>query len=150
MDRVTIRPAREQDRPQVEAMLVRAGLPADGLDAQFGEGFAVAEEDGRVAGAAGVEVYGTFGLLRSVVVDGAMRGRGLGVRLADDRVAWARRRGLDAVYLLTTTAAGFFPRLGFVRIARDDVPAEVRASPEFAALCPASAAVMALRLDGGR
>jgi len=41
----------------------------------------------------------------------------------------------------------FFARLGFVAIRRDDVPGGVRASEEFASLCPASATVMHRAID---
>jgi N-acetylglutamate synthase-like GNAT family acetyltransferase len=43
------------------------------------------------------------------------------------------------VYLLTTTTAGYFPRFGFARIARAEVPSSVQESVEFTAACPASA-----------
>jgi amino-acid N-acetyltransferase len=74
------------------------------------------------------------------------RGRGSAQRLTRERLRWAAARGLDTVYLMTTTAAGFFPRLGFEPVARDQVPAAVRGSLQFASVCPSTAAVMALRL----
>ena len=52
-----------------------------------------------------------------------------------------------ARHLLTNTAAGYFPRLGFAPVARDEVPAEVRGSLQFASVCPSTAAVLALRLE---
>jgi amino-acid N-acetyltransferase len=106
----------------------------------------VAVADDGIVGAAGVEVYGRSGLLRSVAVDPAWRGRGLGMQLTRERLAWAEARGLDTVYLLTTTAAGFFPRLGFAPVDRDAVPATVRESTQFAGVCPSTAAVLALRI----
>ena len=58
----------------------------------------------------------------------------------------ARANGVDTVYLLTTTAERFFPRLGFEPITRDQVPTTVQASVEFRSACPASAVVMRKRL----
>jgi hypothetical protein len=58
----------------------------------------------------------------------------------------ARNCGVTDVYLLTTTAAEFFPRLGFARIARDAAPRVVQTSTEFQSACPASAAAMHVRL----
>ena len=46
------------------------------------------------------------------------------------------------MYLLTTTAEGWFPRFGFERIAREEVSEAVRGSVEFGGACPATAAVM--------
>ena len=54
--------------------------------------------------------------------------------------------GLDALYLLTTTAQDWFPRFGFERVDRSSTPPEIAGSDEFAELCPASAVVMRLDL----
>jgi amino-acid N-acetyltransferase len=147
-----IRPAAASDIDAVRTLLREAGLPDDGLADQFGPSFVVAEAEGADAGsgaaagtlvgAAGVEVHGVFGLLRSVVVAPSRRGTGIGKALVADRLAWARTEGLSAVYLLTTTAPDFFVALGFARTARDAAPAEIRASREFATICPGSSVLM--------
>ena len=54
----------------------------------------------------------------------------------------ARERGVQDVYLLTTTAEDYFPRFGFRRVDRREVPAEVQASVEFRKACPGSAVAM--------
>ena len=137
-----IREAEASDLGLVRALLVEAGLPADGLEDQFGPRYAVAEAGGALVGAAGVEVYGAFGLLRSVVVAPSHRGTGLGRALVADRMAWAQRERLAAVFLLTTTAPDFFAALGFERAVREAAPEEIRRSREFAAVCPASSVLM--------
>jgi amino-acid N-acetyltransferase len=144
--KTAIRPAGSADLAGVRALLTAAQLPVEGVEDQFGPPYAVAERAGCLVGAAGVEAYGTAGLLRSVVVAAAERGTGLGRALAADRLAWARAQRLEEVYLLTTTAADFFARLGFERVARTDVPAPLLGSREFAAICPSTATVMRLRL----
>ena len=53
-----------------------------------------------------------------------------------------RAAGIRDVYLLTTTAEHYFPRLGFACVDRECVPAAVRTSAEFTGACPASAVVM--------
>jgi amino-acid N-acetyltransferase len=141
------RPATKRDLVSVRDLLVAADLPVDGLADGFGEAYAVIEAGGRVVGAAGVEVHGDFGLLRSVVVDPAYRGRGFGEVLTSDRLGWARRRRLKAVHLLTTTAPVFFERFGFQRVARDAAPASILESVEFATACPSTAVAMALGLE---
>lgn len=140
--RIAIRPASAADLETVKGLLRAAKLPLDGLDEQFGEGYAIAESDGIAIGAEGIEVYGDAGLLRSAVVDPAWRGHGVGDALTRDRLAWAARRGLREVWLLTTTAADYFPRHGFERAARDAAPGLMQQSREFAEACPASAVVM--------
>jgi amino-acid N-acetyltransferase len=66
----------------------------------------------------------------------------LGRRLVERTIARAREQGIRRLFLLTTTAADYFPRLGFARIDRADVPAEVAATVEFTSACPASAIAM--------
>jgi amino-acid N-acetyltransferase len=142
-----IRPARQEDLEAVRHLVTEAALPRDGLEDQFGCGYAVAVESGRLIGAAGMERYGGYGLLRSVITAPDRRGRGIGEALVRDRLAWAGQEGLKAVYLLTTTAVSYFPRLGFVPVERETVPAEIRGSREFSSVCPSSAVVMLCPLD---
>ena len=137
-----IRAASREDLEAVRRLVAEAALPQEGLEDQFGHAYAVAIESGRLVGAAGVERYGGYGLLRSVVTVADRRGGGIGEALVQDRLAWAERAGLESIYLLTTTAAGYFPRLGFTAVERAAVPAEIRASGEFSSVCPSSAVVM--------
>jgi amino-acid N-acetyltransferase len=143
---ITVRPADHGDLPAVARLLTAAHLPNDGLDDQFGPSYAVAESEGAVIGAEGIECYGDAGLLRSAVVLDAWRGKGIGEMLTRDRLAWAREAGLVEVWLLTTTAADYFPRFGFARADRAAAPPAVQASREFAEACPASAVAMRLSL----
>lgn len=140
-----LRPARPEDLAPTLALLASACLPVAGVEQAF-ERFVVAEHGERIIGVAGLEVYGTDGLLRSVAVAEEWRGRGLGGALTGEILARAARDGLAAVYLLTETAEAFFPRYGFRRIGREDASEHVRASPEFTELCPSSSAVMVRRL----
>lgn len=135
-------PRNSDDLAAVRTLLAAAQLPLDGLEEQFGASYAVAECAGRVVGAEGIETYGDAGLLRSAVVDDRWRGKGVGDALTRDRLAWARARGLREVYLLTTTAASYFPRHGFIRIDRATAPDALQQSREFAEACPATAVAM--------
>lgn len=136
-----IAPATPADLPAVLALLAANKLPQEGLE--HGATVLVARDGSRVVGSVALELYGDAGLLRSVAVDAAWRGRGLGHALTDRALELARRRGVRTVYLLTTTAGEFFPRFGFRPIDRADVALAVRQSVEFTSACPASALVMA-------
>jgi N-acetylglutamate synthase-like GNAT family acetyltransferase len=142
---VALRPARDEDLGAVESLLTASALPLDGV-AEALCGFVVAESDGRLVGVVGLEVCCNYGLLRSTAVDPAWRGRALGRALVERIIAEAEARGIEALYLLTTTADRYFPSFGFARTSRDAVPAEVRATAEFRSACPASATVMRLCL----
>ncbi|HEY6208709.1 MAG TPA: hypothetical protein VIW28_06595, partial [Gemmatimonadales bacterium] len=69
-----------------------------------------------------------------------------GAALTATALDLARRRGVRTVYLLTETAAGFFPKFGFHPIPRPAVDPAVLGSAEFTTACPASALVMARTL----
>ncbi len=114
----TPRSAAAGDLAAVRSLLTSAQLPIGGLESQFPDSYAIVEVDGVVRPAAGMEAHGSAGLLRSVVVDPALRTRGVGRSLVAERLEWARKRGLSDVYLLTTTAPDFFAGLGFVRVER--------------------------------
>lgn len=146
MSEISIRAATPADRPQVVSLLGASGLSSDGVDPALA-GYAVAEEGGAVVGVAGLERYGRQGLLRSVAVSDRHRGLGLGARLTESVIADARANGLDGLYALTTTAEGYFPRLGFEVIERGAVPDEVQRSAEFTTMCPSSAVALRLPLS---
>ncbi len=142
---MVIHAAQESDLPAVRRLLESQHLPLDGVDDHVST-MVVARDGNKVVGAAAVELYGDGALLRSVVVDPAVRGQGLGHRLSDAALSIARNRGIHTAFLLTTTAETFFPKLGFEQIVRSDVPASVQASIEFQSACPASAVAMRKRL----
>ena len=137
--------AHEQDLPAVRRLLEMQQLPLDGVGEHLAT-MVVAKDGNRLLGAAAVELYADGALLRSVVVDPDVRGRGLGRSLTEAALGVAKDRGVGAAFLLTTTAENFFPKCGFEKIARDDVPASVQESVEFKSACPASAVVMRKRL----
>lgn len=136
--------AQRVDLPEVLHLLERHGLPVEGA-AEIVDSMVVARQSGRLVGAAGVEFHPGGALLRSVVVDTAVQGQGLGKRLTEAALKLADARDAAPMFLLTTTAERFFPRFGFEIVGRDDVPASVQSSVEFVSACPASAVVMRRR-----
>ena len=133
--------ARAQDADEVFRLLERNHLPVAGLSEHL-ETTIVARENGAIIGSAALETYADGALLRSVAVAPERQHHGLGRQLTDAAIGIARALGVPAVYLLTTTAERYFPRFGFERVDRQDVPESVRASVEFTSACPSSAIVM--------
>lgn len=138
---ISIRRARPADEAAVSDMLSRSSLPLAGVSDWF-DYFWVAEHGDAVVGVAGLELYGTSALLRSVAVDPTWRGSGVGRALVDQVLHAAQEAGTRDVYLLTTTAEHYFPRFGFACISRNEVPDALHASVEFRSACPESAVVM--------
>lgn len=137
--------ARPEDGETIVALLTAGHLPPDGLNDHLATTF-VARQNGHIVGCAALEVYVDGALLRSVAVAPELRGRGVGRDLTDAALVAARDLRVPALYLLTTTADHYFPKFGFERITRADVPASVRASVEFTSACCASAVVMRKQL----
>ncbi len=133
--------AQPIDTEAVLVLLAQNGLPTEGLREHFTT-TVVARDRGRVVGSAALELYPDGALLRSVAVSREEQGRGLWHQLTDAAIRLAQDVGAPAIYLLTTTAEGFFPKFGFERIARAEVPASVRTSVEFSSACPSTATVM--------
>jgi len=136
-----IEPPRPDELPEMLALLAANDLPTDGVEALL-DWAVVARSATGLAGMAAVEPCDGDALLRSVAVAARYRGAGLGHQLTVAAQERARRAGFQNLYLLTTTAAGFFAERGFRIIVRSDVPLGVQASAEFSQLCPASATVM--------
>lgn len=123
------------------ALLSACDLPVDDL-ADANIALAGAFEGTAMLGVIGLQTCGAIGLLRSLAVDPAHRTRRIARLLCERVIVTAAERNLASVWLLTTTAADYFAKLGFERVARDVAPAELQATQQFSTLCPASAVVM--------
>ncbi len=121
---------------ELTAMLERSELPVAGLEDT--ELF-VLEEKGDLFGVVGLEVRDPYALLRSLTVKSEARSKGYGRTLLAFAEEEARRRGLRAVFGLTTTIPELLTRYGFTPVGRTDLPAELSASAELRGACPASA-----------
>jgi len=137
----SIEPATPADLAAILDLLASHRLPRAEVERHLATALVV-RTGGRIIGCAVLESYDTVGLLRSVAVAQSQRGLGVGIQLTEAAVALAQARGIKALYLLTETAAGFFPRFGFRPVSRDEVAPAVRQSIEFTRACPASALAM--------
>ncbi len=135
----TIRPARPEDVPAIEELLVASGLTAVAIAAGR-ERFLVADRGG-VAGVVGCEYAPGAALLRSLAVAPAARKAGIAGALVDAALARAEAAGSAAAYLFTNTAAGYFARRGFEPVGRGDVPQAFLDNPAVSTCCSACAAM---------
>lgn len=137
---MTITPLGADEWPEARALLEANGLPTADLSPAI---LLLGVRDARgLEGIVGLERHGAVGLLRSLAVRHDRRRGGLGSALVLELERVAAAEPLEALYLLTTTAEAFFARRGYGRVARESVPLAIRSTPEFASLCPSSAAVM--------
>lgn len=137
---VQIRPSRAEDLEFASALLAQAGLPVDDLQAEM-LAF-TAECDDTIHGLIGVESFGDIALLRSLVIAGPARGKGVGQLLVSALEAASAETGVAEMWLLTIDADGWFSRLGYEVRDRNDAPESIRTTREFSGLCPGDAVLM--------
>ena len=146
--KLAFRSASAQDLEAIERLLTDTALPVAGVAdmlAADATQFIVAtdaSQPGELLAVAGLETCGKFALLRSVAVRPDVQHRKFGSDVVRHAIDEASTRGIQALYLLTLTAEDYFPRFGFRRIAREEVPEAIAGTLEFREACPASAVVM--------
>ncbi|MDH4181697.1 MAG: arsenic resistance N-acetyltransferase ArsN2 [Betaproteobacteria bacterium] len=145
VDPFLIEPQRSHDRPRVRELLELCELPVDDIDTSPVD-FLVMREAGQVVGAVGLETADGVGLLRSLAVLPSLHGQGRGGALVAAAERLAERRGIDDLYLLTTTVPGFFALHDYLRVQRTSVPLALQGTAQFASLCPSTAVCMHKRL----
>lgn len=144
----TIEVLREEDGKEVLKLLSQAELPIGDLTNDKLKNFLIARgKGGSVIGTIGVEFYQDVGLLRSLVVHPSHRGNGSGKQLVCELESFAQRKGVKTLFLLTTTASGFFEKLGYKVTQRAHVPASIAKTEEFKNICPVSAVCLSKNLE---
>lgn len=106
------------------------------------ENFLVAKENSVLIGVAGLEIYGNYGLLRSLAVSHNYRNKGIAGKLLQQIEIMAAEKSITQIYLLTETASEYFEQKDYQKIDRTTVPVEIMKSSEFSHVCPVSAIVM--------
>lgn len=139
--------ARQDEKELMVSLLKEADLLTEDLPEGL-PNFLLAKEDQNLIGVAGLQQLGQVGLLRSVAVSPAYQGKGIASRMVEQLLTGADNQGLQAVYLITTTADHYFDRYGFVVVNREQVPEAIQQTRQFSGLCPSSAVVMKRDLKG--
>jgi amino-acid N-acetyltransferase len=87
--------------------------------------FLVAEDNGSVVGCCAVQVlWDNLAEIKSLAVDEAWFGKGVGRALVEGCVDRARQMGLKKVFTLTMEPV-FFEKVGFVRVDMEQLPMKV-------------------------
>ena len=127
-----IRPATIHDVPRIQAVIASHAELGRMLFKSLADlyehlrDFAVYEaDDGRVLGCVGLAIiWADLAEVRSLAVDEAARGRGVGTQLVEGCLDEARRLGIRRVMSLTYERR-FFDRLGFAVVERESLPLKV-------------------------
>ncbi len=143
---LTIRASNRDDLRELELLLRSAGLPTDDL---VDLDFIVLDSGSALVGCVALESCSepSVALLRSLVVAPSMRRTGWGQHLLDAISAHARIKGVATLYLLTTTAQGYFEARGWRRGYRSDAPPALHTTSMFSSLCPSTAVCMVKSIE---
>jgi N-acetylglutamate synthase-like GNAT family acetyltransferase len=140
--RLIATPLAPWERDGVKAALVKVGLPAEDIQDERVLVWRFETFQAVPVGFGGLEIFGSNALLRSLVTVPPLRQVGMGAAMVATLETEARALKCRVIYLLTASDTRLFGRLGYAACARGDVPEAVRASRQFAALCPPSAIAM--------
>ena len=125
---------------EVIRLLEDNSLPTSDLAGK--ELYALLDEDGKLLGSGGLEIFGNKTLVRSVCIIKEMQGHGLGRIINKELEKIAAGKNIHELFLLTTTAKKFFEQQKYSVIDRSAVPEVIQKSSEFSEVCPSSATVM--------
>ncbi len=138
---IEYRQAKQTDQNEIESLLNFYELPASDCAPHL-DNFIVALESGELVGVGGYESCGDFGLLRSFAVSADHKGNGVAESIFNIVYEHAAKQGKTTLYLLTTTAVGYFKKMGFVECPRSECPDPIKSTKQFTELCPGSATTM--------
>jgi amino-acid N-acetyltransferase len=122
--------ATPADKNQIRRLLCGCGLPSLYIHRHL-KFFIVAKAAKKIVGVIGLEAYGRVGLLRSLCVDRAYRGRGVAKTLNARMMAYAHMQGIDRLYMFTFDAEEFASKLGFHKIGKNRLPKSIRSTWQF-------------------
>jgi len=138
---ILLKNASQIDAPALIDFLQKVNLPTSDLPSDL-SGFTLALDKKQIVGSAGIELFGTRCLLRSVAVAETHRKQNLGQQLFKAALDYARSQNIQEVFLITDTAEKYFEKNGFQPLERSNTPNEIAQTEQFAAICPSSAVVM--------
>lgn len=136
-----VRKLNLNDYPGIKSLLKLYDLPVSDLDFAPLIIFGV-KRNNMLIGIGALETYGANAIVRSVAVDKKYQNQGLGKEIVQHLEKEAKLIGIKNLYLLTTTAENFFKLQYYSETNRNDCPAEIRLSKEFAEICPSTAACL--------
>lgn len=135
------REALLSDLEIIVQLLTANNLPSSDCEQHLNH-FIVFENQGKLIGVGGMEIYGAVALIRSIVVIPERRNKGLAKKIIMQLEEKAKLSGVKSLFLITESAVKYFEQLGFSIEERVNVPVAIKNTAQFKTLCPDSAIVM--------
>jgi len=138
--------AAPADKDQIHRLLSDCELPTLYLHRHL-KSFIVAKTAKKVVGVIGMEIYGRAGLLRSLCVQEAYRGRGIAKMLNAMILAYASIQKIGRLYMFTVNAEKFASNLGFHKIDKKRIPKSIQSTWQFRSFKPCPVVCMMKPID---
>jgi len=152
LDNFEVIKGRKSDFSAIAQLLTKVNLPTEGVVEHI-ENFLLifnkenTSSDSLIIGCVGLEIYQKNALLRSLAVHPTKQKIGLGNALTDAVIEYAKKQGMQNLFLRTDTAEHFFVKKGFHVISLNEIPDSIKQSVEFdSSVCSESATNMKLSL----
>jgi len=146
-----IEKARITDLNEIHKLLNKVNLPTEGVREHL-DNFLVlkiSQQNNvtKVKGCIGLELYRENALLRSAAVHPENQNQGIGKKLTEAIIDYAKKIGIKKLYLLTDTAENYFKKRGFIIVQENKIPASVKQSIEFTFQCAKTGKAMMLIIE---
>ncbi len=128
---VTFSGIRTGEKFDIRELLSQCGLYNMDISDKKLINFLAARWSGEIVGTIGLEIVSNDGLVRSLAISDKFRGQGVAKDLATAIERYARSKGVNTLYLITTTAENFFTKSGYEGIPRESAPDNVKSLDEF-------------------
>lgn len=132
---------------KLQSFLQKNALPYSDVKLEGSVYLSYLDDHKQLVASGGLELFGSYALLRSVAVDQEQRGKKFGQQVVHDLLTKAKSLGVTELYLLTETAERFFENKGFTKISREQAPVAILNSSEFKTVCPVSAVCMVYKVS---
>ena len=139
---ITLSGVRPGEDTAVLELIAGCNLTIEDLSREKMRHFLLARKGDRIVGVVGLEIAAHEALLRSLAVHDSFRHQGIASRLIGAIEGHAADIGVQALYLLTQSAADFFAKLNYAITDRTAAPPAIQGMEEFKRLCPDTAVCM--------
>ncbi|SDB86392.1 hypothetical protein [Shouchella lonarensis] len=122
---MAVRKMEETDLLAVQAMLARARVETK-IEQKACDQFVVIEnEEGTLVGTVGLEKTGTYGLLRTLVLDAEKTYPAMMIEFLQVCIAYAQAEGVETLFAVSAGEMALLSALGFTKVTREMLPTEI-------------------------
>ena len=138
--------ANANDLDEIHQLLQLVNLPIGGVKKHLDNFLVLKDNSTKVRGCIGLELYSEYALLRSAAVHPENQNQGIGKKLTEEIITYAKNIGIKKLFLITNTAEEYFKKKGFTVVQKNEIPASVKQSVEFTFQCAKTGKTMMLEV----